>query len=134
MGGGGKAPGGGAAAISISLGRGCIRWGALKILRPVIAPPILLPSDPRMAGGRASGADEPAAVSVVEPACVLAARALRARIRLICRSRRTMIFVILTGQTPVGKTVCLHMGHNEEWLRRKGSMHSEWKMWWQGCK
>lgn len=41
-------------AISISCGRDCVRSGALKIRRPEIAPPILLPSDPKAAAGRAS--------------------------------------------------------------------------------
>ena len=118
----------------MSLGRDCVRCGALNILRPAMAPPIRFPRNPRAAGGRASGVGGPVAVSVVEPGCgcVLAVRALRARRRLICRSRRTMTLVILTGHTPAGNTVRLHMGHSEEWPRRKGSMHSGWKTWWQG--
>lgn len=127
-----EAPGGDAIAISMSLGRDCVRCGALKILRPAIAPPIRLPRSPRAAGGRAGGADRPVAVPVAEVGGGFPARALRARTRLICRSRRTITLVILTGHTPVGSTVRLHMGHREEWPRRNGSMHSGWKMWWQG--
>ena len=121
--------GGGVVPISMSLGGGCVRWGALKILRPVKAPPNRLLSEPRATGGRAGGAAGSGAASVAELGCVLAARALRARMRLMCRSRRTMAFVILTGQAPVGNTLCLHMGHNDEWFRRKVSIHSGWNTW-----
>lgn len=43
--GGAGGPDGDVIAISMSLGRDCVRCGALKILRPVMAPPIRLPSD-----------------------------------------------------------------------------------------
>jgi hypothetical protein len=80
-----------------------------------MAPPILLPSDPRAIGGRVSGVGTVAEDGAdAEPGWVLAVCALRARMRLICRSRRTMTLVIWTGQTPAGNTVCLHMGHSEE--------------------
>jgi hypothetical protein len=78
--------------------------------RPEMAPPIRLPSDPRAVGGRVGGAG----TVDVELGWVLAVCALRARMRLIWRSRRTMTFVILTGQAPVGNTLCLHMGQSEE--------------------
>lgn len=78
--------------------------------RPDMAPPILLPSDPKATGGRVGGAGAVDAVLV----WALAETALRARMRLMWRSRRTMTFVILTGQAPVGNTLCLHMGHSEE--------------------
>jgi hypothetical protein len=80
-----------------------------------MAPPILLPSDPRATGGRVGGVgtvtEEGAAT---ELGWVLAVCALRARMRVIWRSRRTMTFVIVTGQAPAGNTVCLHIGHSEE--------------------
>lgn len=97
-------------AISISCGRDCVRTGALKMRRPDMAPPILLPSDPKATGGRVGSAGTVDA----ELGWALAVCALRARMRLIWRSRRTMTLVILTGQAPAGNTVCLHIGHSEE--------------------
>lgn len=110
-------------AISISGGREMLCSGALKMRRPDMAPPIRLPSEPAiLVGGW-----------VESPGTVVAwPFAARRRMRLICRSRRTMTFVMLMGQSPLRSALCLHMGHREELLRRKVSIQSGWKMWRQG--
>lgn len=64
--------------------------------------------------------------------CPFAVCAFLARMRAMCRSRRTIMFVIGTGQSPLGSTLCLHMGHSEELRSRKVSMQSGWKIWRQG--
>lgn len=103
-----------------------MRTGALKMRRPVIAPPMRLPREPIAVAGRAGRDGSGVTLSGAELGGAFDTCALRARIRFMCRSRRTITFVIGTGQTPVGKTLCLHIGHNDEWLRRKGSMQSGW--------
>ena len=112
----------------MSRGRDWVCSGALNMRRPVIAPPIRLESDPRAIAGRLGSGNDTGVVPGTELGCEFAVRALRARIRLMCRSRRTMTLVMLTGQAPFGNTLCLHIGHSDEWLRRKVSMHSGWKM------
>jgi len=105
---------GGVVPISISRGRDWARSGALKMRRPVIAPPIRLESDPRAMAGRPGSGNGTEATPGTELVCEFAVRALRARMRLMCRSRRTMTLVILTGHAPFGNTLCLHIGHSDE--------------------
>jgi hypothetical protein len=57
---------------------------------------------------------------------------VRARMRLIWRSLRTIMFVIFTGHAPGGSTLCLHIGQSDELRRRKVSIQSGWKMWRHG--
>jgi hypothetical protein len=64
-------------AISMSLGRGCVRSGALKMRLPT---PNLRPSDPKGPwGGLLGGGEE----CIVVPGWALAVLALRARMRLM---------------------------------------------------
>lgn len=109
----------GAWALAISMaGRVVeVRAGALKMRRPGKTPLIRLEI---VAGCSTSGC--PAFDGVLE------ASSLRASILVMYRSRRTMAFVMGTGQMPAGNTLCLHMGHSDELLRRKVSMQSGWKM------
>lgn len=52
----------------------------------------------------------------------------RARMRVMCRSRLTIMFVIFTGHVPIGRTLCLHIGQRDELRSRNVSMQSGWKM------
>lgn len=108
----------------MSAGLGAERSGALKMR--LLVPPIRLPSDPKAPGIRLTCAG--GTWGVTPPGRVPEGLMPRLRIRLICRSRRTITFVICTGQSPLGSTVCLHIGHNDELRRRNVSMQSGWKI------
>ena len=48
--------------------------------------------------------------------------------RVMWRSRLTIMFVMFTGHVPIGRTLCLHMGQRDELRSRNVSMQSGWKM------
>jgi hypothetical protein len=109
-------------AISMSVGLWRERSGALNMRRFAITLPIRRPIEPRGPGGDVCGWDDDRGLGC----------APRARIRLMWRSRRTIMFVIGTGHAPGGNTLCLHIGQSEELRSRNVSIQSGWNIWRHG--